>query len=122
MILQPAADHDDAARCIAQARGAVLGLAQDRRIAAVKERVRHGRRRLANAADDHFGRDGVERHWRASVMTRLPKSSTVNIWPASTTVVESYCSTIAGPLMQAPVRKWARSYTCASTKAPVAKS
>src|SRR5207245_395274 len=120
--LQPAADDGDAAHCVVQARGAVLGFAQDGRITAVKERVRHGRRRLANAADDHFRRDGVERQWRASVMTRLPKSSTVNIWPASTTVVESYCSMIAGPLMQSPLRRRARSNTPASTNRVVAKS
>ena len=43
-----AADHDDTTRGIAQPGGAVLGLAQDRRIAAVEERMRHGSSGLAH--------------------------------------------------------------------------
>src|SRR5262245_7283372 len=117
MILQPSAHHDDAALRIAQARCAILRLAEDRRIAAVEKRVRHRGRSFADAADDHRGSDGIERHRTSSVIRRLPKSSTVTVCPANTTVVESYCSTMAGPEMRAWALSRARSYTAASEKA-----
>src|SRR5262249_55496473 len=122
VILQAAAHHDDAPVRIAQAGGAVLGFAQDRRIPAVEQRVRHGGRGLADAADHHGGRDRVEAHDFCSVMMRLPTESTARRCPASTTVVESYCSTIAGPSSETSAASRARSYTSASAKAPRARS
>src|SRR5215831_5157897 len=122
MVLQPAAHHDDAAGRIAEARGAVLRFAQDRRVAAVEQRVRHRRGGLADAVDDDLGGDRVELHFPSSAITRLPSSSTVSAWPASTTVVESYCSTMAGPAMRSPAPRRARSYTYALVNSALVRS
>src|SRR5436190_20183360 len=96
--LDAAAQNDDAAVLVGQARRAVLRFAQDRRITAVIQRMLHGGGRLAQAACDHFDGDRIDVHAPPrSSMTSVPVASTVTVWPASTTVVESNCSTTAGP-------------------------
>src|SRR5262249_1760661 len=122
VVWQPAAHHDASAVRIAEARRAVMRLAQDRRITAVEERVRHCGGGFADAADDHLGRDGVELHRASSVIRRLPKSSTVRAWPGSTTVVESHCSPMAGPAMRSPASRRARSYRYALANSALVRS
>src|SRR5262249_44082523 len=122
VVLQPAAHHDDSAVRIAEARRAVLRLAQDRRITAVEERVRHCGGGFAGAAGEYLGRGGVALSSASSVIRRLPKSSTVRAWPGSTTVVESYCSTMAGPAMGSSASRRARSYTYALANSALVRS
>ena len=62
MVLQPAADDDHASVAVGQPGGAVLRFAQDRRIAAVVERVLHRRGDLAQAAADDLGGDRIDGH------------------------------------------------------------
>jgi hypothetical protein len=88
VILQPAANDDHATGGIGQACGAVLRFPQDGRIAAVIERIFHGRGGLAQPARHHLGRNGIDGHGSAS-MTRVAPASTVAVCPPGTTVVAS---------------------------------
>src|SRR6187401_1543162 len=114
MILQAAADDDDAAFGIGQAGGAVLRFPQDRGVAAVVERIFHGGGGLAQTARHHFGRDGIDGRCIAGhgcspvSMIRVAVPSTVAICPPSTTVVASNWSMIAGPGMPSPAMSFCR--------------
>ena len=110
MVLQPAADHDHAAGAVGQPRGAVLGFAENRRVAAMEQRMRHRLGGLAQAAQHHLDGDRIQAHGVSpAAMTRLPCASTVALWPDRTTVVESNCWITAAPSIRSPARSRARS-------------
>ena len=110
MILQAPAQHDHASLGVREPRRPVLRLPQDRRIAAVVERIFHGGGGLAQAAGDDFRGDGIDgRHHLPSLISSVPVSCTSRIWPASRTVVESNWWISAGPAMTSPAARCWRS-------------
>ena len=92
MILNTATDHDDLAVRVGQPSGAVLTFPQNRRIAGMKQRMRHPLGCFAYTAQDNLRRNRIKTHASAPVsMMRLPHGSTEHFIPAKITVVESNC-------------------------------
>ncbi len=118
---QADADRDRLARSGIEAGGEIQGLVDDHVVGGAHE-VRlhflgHGDDAVAHDLGDDgigladLGRGRFERRHHflpATVMTRLPHSSTTSLSPGLTTVVEACSSTSAGPLMRLPARSPAR--------------
>src|SRR5579875_453012 len=109
MVLQAAADHHDPTVGIEQPRRAILRLAQYRRVAAVVQRVLHRGADFGESAQDDLRADRIDFHRHAPVSTtNVPERSTVARWPGQMTLVESNCSTIAGPTSSSPCNSLSR--------------
>src|SRR5271169_294685 len=110
---------------IRQRRAEILGFADDARIAHAHELVAHlDRDVLQRSLDDGAG-DRIDARRRllpavgavyvvhraspATLRMRLPAASLVAVQPGGMTVVESFCSTMAGPAKVSPTgRRWRR--------------
>src|SRR4029077_20482435 len=110
---------------VSQRRAEILGVADDARIAHAHELVAHlDRDVLQRPLDDGAG-DRIDARRRllpavgavnvvhraspATLRMRLPAASLVAVQPGGMTVVESFCSTMAGPAKVSPTgRRWRR--------------
>ena len=98
-------------------RAEILRLADDRRVAHPVQDAGHLLRDRREGAADHAHQDrrrelappAPSRCARRQSITMFPKRSISAARPGGTTVVESYCSTIAGPSIRSPARSSSRS-------------
>src|SRR5579859_531866 len=86
----------------------IARLADDRRIAGAEQRVLHLLDNTRETLIDDFDGNRVDHAQVCVSMIKLPNSSTSTDCSGHTTVVASYCWTMAGPSNRCPARSLSR--------------